>query len=43
MLSIAGLSYMDAACVLSVAPCSHEAVRLWVKQLTLNVKARPRR
>jgi len=46
LLYMAGLSYRDVAYALRVAPCSHEAVRLWVKrleQLTVSVEARPRR
>jgi transposase-like protein len=46
LLYMAGLSYRDIAYVLRVVPCSHEAVRLWVKrleQLTVKVEARPRR
>ena len=30
---MAGLSYRDITHVLRVVPCSHEAVRLWVKKL----------
>lgn len=33
LLYIAGLSYRDLTYVLRVVPCSHEAVRLWVKKL----------
>lgn len=40
------MSYRDITYVLKVVPCSHEAVRLWVRrleQLTVNVEAKPRR
>jgi len=40
------LSYRDITYVLRVVPCSHEAVRLWVKkleQVTVNVEAKHRR
>ena len=46
LLYMAGLSYRDIAYVLRVVPCSHEAVRLWVKKLellTVKVEAKPRR
>ncbi|MBS7652907.1 hypothetical protein KEJ13_07250 [Candidatus Bathyarchaeota archaeon] len=46
LLYMAGLSYRDITYVLRVVPCSHEAVRLWVKKLelvTVNVEARPLR
>jgi len=33
LLYMAGLSYRDITYVLRVVPCSHEAVRLWVKKL----------
>ena len=33
LLYMAGLSYRDITYVLRVVPCSHEAVRLWVKRL----------
>ena len=43
LLYMAGLSYRDITYVLRVVPCSHEAVRLWVKrleQVAVNVKVR---
>jgi len=46
LLYMAGLSYRDITYVLRVVPCSHEAVRLWVKkleQVTVNVEAKHRR
>jgi len=46
LLYMAGLSYRDITYVLRFVPCSHEAVRLWVKKLervTVNVEAEPRR
>jgi len=46
LLYMAGLSYRDVTYVLRVVPCSHEAVRLWVKkleQVNVNVDAKPRR
>ncbi|MBS7634489.1 IS6 family transposase [Candidatus Bathyarchaeota archaeon] len=46
LLYMTGLSYREITYVLRVVPCSHEAVRLWVKrlgQVTVNVEAKPRR
>jgi putative transposase len=43
---MAGLSYRDLTYVLRVVPCSHEAVRLWVKkleQMAVNVIVKSRR
>ena len=42
LLYMAGLSYRDMTYVLRIIPCSHEAVRLWVRkleQITINVEA----
>jgi transposase-like protein len=46
LLYMAGLSYRDITYVLRLVPCSHEAVRLWVKrvkQVIVNIEAKPRR
>ena len=46
LLYMASLSYRDIAYVLRAVPCSHEAVRLWVKKLehvAVNVEAKARR
>jgi len=45
LLYMADLSYRDIAYMLRFVPCSHEAVRLWVKklkQVTVNVEAKAR-
>ena len=46
LLYMAGLSYRDITYVLRFVPCSHKAVRLWVKkleQVNVNVEAKHRR